>query len=194
MRSKRLFAFFLALCLVFSTLAAPASAVVAPELSAGNAKPVAGEQNAASKPQTSSNANGLLVTEENAPQGPLSMRENPQLRVEVESNNENSNKGNWSVKPAEGKPSVSLLPTEVPEALKELQKDGFVICATALDSSVPLQSVDASEKMAFVFGNEGQGVSEEIQQLSDQRVRIEMDGFESLNVAVAAGIIMYRFQ
>ena len=59
---------------------------------------------------------------------------------------------------------------------------------------MPLQSVDASEKMAFVFGNEGQGVSEEIQQLSDQRVRIEMDGFESLNVAVAAGIIMYRFQ
>ena len=89
---------------------------------------------------------------------------------------------------------IPLIRTELADALKELQKDGFVICATALDSSVPLQSVDAAEKMAFVFGNEGQGVSEEIQQLSDQRVRIEMDGFESLNVAVAAGIIMYRFQ
>ena len=89
---------------------------------------------------------------------------------------------------------IPLIRTELSDALKELQKDGFIIYATALDSSVPLQSIEAAEKMAFVFGNEGQGVSEEIQRLSDQRVRIEMDGFESLNVAVAAGIIMYRFQ
>ena len=48
--------------------------------------------------------------------------------------------------------------------------------------------------MAFIFGNEGQGITKEIQEESNIRVRIEMEGFESLNVAVAAGIIMYRFQ
>ena len=50
------------------------------------------------------------------------------------------------------------------------------------------------EKLAFVFGNEGQGVSKAVQEASDGYLRIEMDGFESLNVAVAAGIVMYHYQ
>ncbi len=83
---------------------------------------------------------------------------------------------------------------DLKEIIPALQKEGMQVCATALDSSVPLQSLEICEKMAFVFGNEGQGVTPEVQKLSDWRVRIEMDGFESLNVAVAAGIVMYRFR
>ena len=48
--------------------------------------------------------------------------------------------------------------------------------------------------MAFVFGNEGQGVRKEIQAMSDDRLRIEITGFESLNVAVAGGIVMYLYR
>lgn len=48
--------------------------------------------------------------------------------------------------------------------------------------------------MAFVLGNEGNGVSQEILAMCDQNLRIEMSGFESLNVAVAGGIIMYHFR
>ena len=48
--------------------------------------------------------------------------------------------------------------------------------------------------MAFVFGSEGQGVSDKVLEACTNAVRIEMDGFESLNVAVAAGIIMYAFR
>ncbi len=48
--------------------------------------------------------------------------------------------------------------------------------------------------MAFILGNEGQGVSKNLQQIADERIRIEMHGFESLNVAVAGGIVMYRFR
>jgi len=80
------------------------------------------------------------------------------------------------------------------EAIAGLKQQGFAVHATALDSSVPLQQLEETEKMAFVFGNEGQGVTEKIQKESDSRVRIEMEGFESLNVAVAAGIVMYRFR
>ena len=43
---------------------------------------------------------------------------------------------------------------------------------------------------AFVFGNEGQGVSQEILNRCDKLVKIEMETFESLNVAVAAGICL----
>ena len=121
MRSKRLFAILLALCLVLSNLAPAAFAVKAPEDSALNAQQNT-QEDAATKPQTSPNENGLLVSQDNAQQGFLSMRENPLLRVEANNNAENSDEIQWSVKPAEGEPTVSLLPSELPETLEELAK------------------------------------------------------------------------
>ena len=44
----------------------------------------------------------------------------------------------------------------------------------------------------MILGNEGSGVTRQLQDMADIRVRIEMDGFESLNVAVAGGIMMYE--
>lgn len=89
---------------------------------------------------------------------------------------------------------IPVIREDLHTAIADLQDSGFAVLATALDASLPLKEIRTEEKMAFVFGNEGQGVSREIQELCQQRVRIEMDGFESLNVAVAAGIIMYHFQ
>lgn len=48
--------------------------------------------------------------------------------------------------------------------------------------------------LTFIFGNEGQGVHHSIQQAADDRLRIDMHGFESLNVAVAGGIVMYHYR
>lgn len=45
---------------------------------------------------------------------------------------------------------------------------------------------------AFILGNEGQGVHPDILGLTDQNVYIPIYGqAESLNVAIAAGILMY---
>lgn len=57
-----------------------------------------------------------------------------------------------------------------------------------------MDEISETEKMAFVFGNEGQGVHAEIQAAADDRLRIDMHGFESLNVAVAGGIVMYHYR
>ena len=47
---------------------------------------------------------------------------------------------------------------------------------------------------AFILGNEGQGVHPDILGLTDQNVYIPIYGqAESLNVAIAAGILMYFF-
>ena len=43
----------------------------------------------------------------------------------------------------------------------------------------------------MILGNEGQGISEEILVLSDQKIRIEMGNIDSLNVGIAGGILMY---
>lgn len=78
--------------------------------------------------------------------------------------------------------------------IKELQKDGFRVYATALDQrSKDLRKVDFSGKIAFVIGNEGHGVSAETLDACDGTVIIPMhEGPESLNAAVAASVVMWE--
>ena len=46
---------------------------------------------------------------------------------------------------------------------------------------------------SLVIGNEGNGVSEDFIDAADVKIRIPMEGsIESLNAAVAAGILMYQ--
>ena len=45
-----------------------------------------------------------------------------------------------------------------------------------------------------MLGNEGQGLSQKAIMAADERVKIEMNNFQSLNVAIAAAIIMYHYK
>ncbi len=79
--------------------------------------------------------------------------------------------------------------------IKRFKAEGFKIAAAALDGSVDLFEYAVSakgSKTVAVIGSEARGVSREILSLSDVNVRIPMKGrVESLNAAVAAGILMY---
>lgn len=74
----------------------------------------------------------------------------------------------------------------------QLKKAGLSVLTTTLSAnSVSYQSVNA-RRFALVMGNEGAGVSEEAVNQADILVHIDMPGqAESLNVAVAAGILMF---
>ena len=64
---------------------------------------------------------------------------------------------------------------------------------TALDATTDLYSLDLKRPVAWVFGNEGQGVSDAVAQSTMLRVRIPMPGAtESLNVAAAAAICLFE--
>ncbi len=78
--------------------------------------------------------------------------------------------------------------------VEELKKEEVCVIGTALNHATPLSSCDKLLKMAFIFGNEGQGVSKELLEKTDKNIKIEMQGFDSLNVAVAAGICMHSFR
>lgn len=80
------------------------------------------------------------------------------------------------------------------EDIENLKEKGFKIIATDLKSSSPLKDLHPRKPYVLVVGNEGQGVSKEILDLSDEKVRIEMDGIDSLNVGVATGILLYEFK
>ncbi len=80
------------------------------------------------------------------------------------------------------------------EDIKDLKDKGYNILCTDLKSSSPLKELKLERPYVLVMGNEGQGVSKEVLALSDQRVRIEMDGIDSLNVGIATGILLYELK
>lgn len=64
---------------------------------------------------------------------------------------------------------------------------------TALDATTSLYSLDLKKPVAWVFGSEGQGVSGEVAQSTQLRVRIPMPGAtESLNVAAAVAVCLFE--
>ena len=77
--------------------------------------------------------------------------------------------------------------------LKELKKLGKRLVVTSFDTDNDYFDVDLSADIALVIGNEGNGVSQELMQMADVKVKIPMEGrLESLNASVAAGILMYE--
>ena len=89
---------------------------------------------------------------------------------------------------------IPVLRVNLNDLISNLRNDGFTIVATTLEHSKTMSEIPDEGKLAFVFGNEGKGVTPAIQKAADERLRIEMEGFESLNVAVAAGIVMYHYR
>ena len=70
----------------------------------------------------------------------------------------------------------------------------YQIIASALDDAVSLESVKKPKDFVLVLGNESHGVSEEVLKLANTVVKIDMnDNIDSLNVAVAGGILMNYF-
>lgn len=73
------------------------------------------------------------------------------------------------------------------------KRAGYDILVTCLDGADNLYKADLSGRIAFVMGNEAGGVSETLLAQADKKVYIPMAGrAESLNVAMAAGIVMFE--
>lgn len=84
---------------------------------------------------------------------------------------------------------------DLSEKIKELKNRGFKVYATALrNDTYDLYDVPFNDKMAFVLGNEGSGVTEEVMRACDGTIKIDMRNIDSLNVGMAASIVMYRFR
>ena len=82
---------------------------------------------------------------------------------------------------------------ETGEAVRLCREQGIRIIDSDLEGSVEYTSEDLTGDIALVIGNEGSGVSNEIRRVADSKVRIPMEGtIESLNAAVAAGLLMYE--
>ena len=73
--------------------------------------------------------------------------------------------------------------------------DGRQVIVSALDDAVPLSECPKEDNFVLVLGNESHGVSQEIIKKANKVVKIEMnDSIDSLNVAIAAGILMNYYK
>ncbi|MDY3050618.1 MAG: RNA methyltransferase [Parvimonas sp.] len=80
------------------------------------------------------------------------------------------------------------------DTLYAFKKTGYKIVSTTLnDKSKSLEKFDFKGKNIIVMGNEANGVSKEILNISDEFLKIDMNNsMESLNVSVASAVIMYK--
>lgn len=82
-------------------------------------------------------------------------------------------------------------------AIEALRQDGFLVyAAEQAEHAVFLQSVEPApnEKIAIVFGNEVSGVEQSTIALCDGCIEIPQLGMKhSLNIATAAGVVLWEF-
>ena len=92
--------------------------------------------------------------------------------------------------------NVNLFYLEKQEIIKLLKENNYSIIATYLDKeALPYNKIKLKEKNAVIFGNEGRGICDEFVSISDCKTVIPiLSNTESLNVAVASAIILYKFR
>ncbi|MGO3732869.1 MAG: TrmH family RNA methyltransferase [Vagococcus sp.] len=90
---------------------------------------------------------------------------------------------------------LTIVETDLLEEISILKHQGYQLLGTELnEQAISYKNVIPSEKMAIVMGNEGHGVSRDVLNETHSNVYIPIKGqAESLNVAIAAGILMFMF-
>ncbi|EAD5868351.1 RNA methyltransferase [Listeria innocua] len=88
---------------------------------------------------------------------------------------------------------IPVIQADLFEWVANLEEEGVPVIGAVLDDQAKsLNDMPKRETLALMVGNEGNGISEELQDRLSEKVYIPIYGdSESLNVAVAAGILLY---
>lgn len=81
----------------------------------------------------------------------------------------------------------------VPQAIDVLRLNGIQVMGTQMKGSIPVYEADMTIPSAIVMGAEDTGISKDVLKRADYLIRIPMaSSFDSLNVSVATGMILYE--
>ncbi len=79
------------------------------------------------------------------------------------------------------------------KAVDELHLNGIKVFASEMTAEKNIGEIDFTEPCAIVMGSEEKGIYPALMKICDEKIKIPMAGeFESLNVSVATGIILYE--
>lgn len=88
---------------------------------------------------------------------------------------------------------INIIIKNLQEFVPILKNNEYKILGTRVTHGKSVKDIYKCEKFAIIVGNEGNGLSEEMINLSDEFIYIDMnDVCESLNVGVATSIILYE--
>lgn len=90
---------------------------------------------------------------------------------------------------------IPVVRGDLEDWIDSLQDNGVPVFGTALDEdAVPYSDIQHGGAFAIMVGNEGSGINPQLLSKTDQNIIIPIFGqAESLNVAVATGIVLYGF-
>ncbi|TAA70473.1 TrmH family RNA methyltransferase [Planococcus salinarum] len=87
---------------------------------------------------------------------------------------------------------IPVVKGELTEWVQKMHDAAIPVFGTALEEAIPVHEAETQEKFALIVGNEGSGVSPELLVLTEKNLMVPLYGSaESLNVAVATGILLY---
>lgn len=83
--------------------------------------------------------------------------------------------------------------TSLLKAVDTLHLNGIKVCTAEMKASRVLHQLDLSTPLCVIMGSEDKGIQSYLMKAADERFTIPMSpGFDSFNVSVAAGIILYE--
>ena len=86
-----------------------------------------------------------------------------------------------------------ILENDLQEIIQKMKRNRVKIFAAHLLGETYFTGCSFQTPTAFLIGNEGNGLSEELTEMADSLVKIPMEGkLESLNAAVAAALLIYE--
>ena len=89
--------------------------------------------------------------------------------------------------------NTNIVIGDLKEIINKIKEKHIKVVGTSLKKSKSLEELEKTEEFAIIFGNEGNGVREEILNMCDEIIRIDMNPTcESLNVGVSASIVLYH--
>jgi len=91
--------------------------------------------------------------------------------------------------------NINIIKKNLNNFISLLKSSNYKIYGTDVDGGVNVKSLKEYGKVCIIIGNEGNGVSDNIKKLCDKHIYINMnEKCESLNVGVAASIILYELE
>lgn len=88
---------------------------------------------------------------------------------------------------------VNIIKRDIISFIHELKNEGYKIVGTKVTNGHDVRDAKIYSHFALIIGNEGKGISYDVDNLCDEYLYIKMDNnCESLNASVAASILMYE--
>ena len=88
---------------------------------------------------------------------------------------------------------INIVRRNIEKEIINLKEKKYKIYGTNVRDGIDIKNVEKNNKYAIIMGNEGSGMSKNIEKLCDKNIYVNINKkCESLNVSVAASIILYE--